>query len=262
MKRKCLAIGIILLFVGIACSPITNARNNTTISKPFSFTEKNVSIIVQEYKPDGTIEKSVVKLSKIQAEALRGELNNVKDLDTRLSIYKKYHLIPQDVTDEKLRLGMEEYAQRFGPEIETLQNMTKWKNNNFLSEHFSMNFFCKMATFVIGALRFLCGLSFITSMINSYLFNNQITPLIPSIDLFQISVGFVGVLGTTNGTFPDSNKNGMPFAFFILGFVGYCVSIAPHILITEIEFSIGYAVAVLGVTGVSAFPTPVRSIYL
>ncbi|MBE3122699.1 MAG: hypothetical protein IMZ58_10910, partial [Thermoplasmata archaeon] len=75
LLRKSLAVCIILLFVAMTFSPIINAQNNTIVSKSFSIPEKEntVSITVLEYKPDGTIGKSVVKLSKIQAEKLRGE---------------------------------------------------------------------------------------------------------------------------------------------------------------------------------------------
>jgi len=248
---KALVIGIILLFVGIAYAPVICAQDDTIISKTFSIPKKEdtVSITVREYKADGTIGKSVVKMTQEQERGFRAELKSVKDMDTRLSIYKKYHLIPQDVTDEKLRLGMEEKARRFGPEIEMLQNyMTNLKSNNFLSEHFCMNFFCRVDTFVVGSLRFLCGSSFITSVLNNY-----ISPILPSIDLFQIIVGFGGGLGTTNGILPDSFIFGFAIAFFIFGFVGYYISQswAPTFFISEIDLSLGYAVASLGFT---AFP--------
>ena len=251
MKRKCLAIGIILLFVVIACSPAIYAQDDTIVSKTFSIpkNEDTVSITVLEYKPDGTIGKSVVKMTQEQEKRFRAELKSVKDTDTRLSIYKQYNLIPQDVTYEELRLGMEEKARRFGSEIEMLQKyIINSKSNNFQLKHFCMNFFCRVDTFVVGSLRFLCGSSFITSVINNY-----ISPILPSIDLFQIIIGFGGGLGTTNGILPDSFIFGFAIAFFIFGFVGYYVSQswAPTFFISEIDLSLGYAVAGLGFT---AFP--------
>jgi predicted phosphoribosyltransferase len=98
--RKWLAIGIILLFLGVTIAPAMNANDDVIITKSFSTPKKDdmVSITVLEYRPDGTIGKSVIQLSKIQAEKLRTELNNVRELGKRLSIYKKYNLIPQNTT--------------------------------------------------------------------------------------------------------------------------------------------------------------------
>jgi hypothetical protein len=230
---KCLVVGIILLFVGIACSPAISAYDDTILSKSFSIPKKDdmVSITILEYRPDGTIGKSVVKLSKIQAEKLRGELNNVKDLDTRLSIYKKYNLIPQDVTAETLRLGMEEKAQRLGLTKEKLEQFASnniasnnWKNNRVL---FPFNIYidtdCHIFANADPGIMVPIGLSLFTMFINNFLisiFPNFIL-MLPSVDL---SIRFPGsrvYIITTGGSYPDVDTWVGPWATKIVGFVGF-----------------------------------------
>jgi hypothetical protein len=252
LKRKCLAVGIILLFVGIIFSPMSSANDKAILPKTLSFPTKTdmVSITVLEYKPDGTVEITFVNMTQEQAKRLRTEIRNTKETDARLSIYKKYHLIPQDVTDEKLKSGLEEKIQRFGPEIKKLQNfMTYIKSNNFLSDHFCIRLFCKVETWALLSLRFLFGLSFITSVINYYLYD--LSKVLPSIDLFQMNIGFAGDLHTTHIILPDAEIGGLGAILFILGFVGYSIAFPifspfPSFFITDTSFSIGYAIAVFG----------------
>jgi|OpeIllAssembly_1097287.scaffolds.fasta_scaffold204211_2 hypothetical protein len=247
MIRKWLAIGIILLFVGVTIAPTINANNDKIVIKPFSTPKKEdtVSITVLEYRPDGTIGKSVIQLSKIQAEKLRTELNNVRDLGKRLSIYKKYNLIPQDITVEKLRLGMEEKAQRLGFTKEKLQKyITHYTNSNRQHYFFCMNFKSMVEGASIYGLRFLGGTSFATSVINAFIFFFGLDiPFRPSKDLFQTYVSFMGVLKTYNGTLPDSDVSVLFQATFLFGFVGYVVGNLPLIFITDLCEYLGYAVA-------------------
>jgi hypothetical protein len=243
LLRKSLAVCIILLFVAMTFSPIINAQNNIIVSKSFSIPEKEdtVSITVLEYKPDGTIGKSVVKMSPEQVVKLREELRNVKDLDTRLSIYKKYNLIPQNVTADTLRFGMEERAQRIYPEIERLQKLIA----NSDGSHFLLNFNCRVDGYMAYGLRFLGGLSLITCILNG--FNPYYGPLLPSIDLFQLLLGIGGQFDTYNGTLPDCYSTGTFYAIFLLGFVGYFLKVTPvpNIFITRMCIFFGYSVAAL-----------------
>lgn len=254
LLRKSLAVCIILLFVAMTFSPIINAQNNTIVSKSFSIPEKEntVSITVLEYKPDGTIGKSVVKLPKIQADKLRGELNNVKDFDIRLSIYKKYNLIPQNVTSEKLRLGMEERARSIGPKIEQLQkSVTHYKGNNFGPfGFFCCNFKSRVYGVAMLGLRFFGGTSLITSFMNAFIFWCGLdTPYLLSKDLFQFHVSILGGLQTYNGTLPDSEVVGVFESSLIFGFVGYVVGNIPlpFVFLTDLCEYVGYAVASMGV---------------
>ena len=258
---KALAVGTILLLVAIAFSPTISAHNDSIISKAFSIPEKEntVSITVQEYKPDGTMGKSVVKLSKIQAEKLRSELNNVKDFDIRLSIYKKYNLIPQNITSEKLRLGMEERARSIGPKIEQLQkSVTHYKGNNFGPfGHFCLNFKSRVYGFAMLGLRFFGGTSLITSFMNAFIFWFFLdTPFLLSKDLFQFHVSILGALGTYNGILSDSEVAGVFESSLIFGFVGYVVGNIPlpFVFLTDLCEYAGYAVASMGVCIIRGLP--------
>ena len=250
LLRKCLAIGIILLFVGITCLPTINAHNDSIISKAFSIPKKEdtVSITVLDYKPDGTIGKSVVKMSPEQVVKLREELTDVKDLDTRLSIYKKHNLIPQNVTADTLRLGMEERAQRIYPESEKLQKLITNSNS-----HFYVDLNCRVEGEIFYGLRFLGGLSLITCILNG---GNLNGPWIPSIDLFQILFGFGGFFHTYNGSLSDSWISGLFYAVFLLGFVGYFIKVTPfpNIFLTYYCTYFGYTVAGLCFVGAPYIP--------
>ncbi len=52
-------------------------------------------------------------MSPEQADSFHEEMRNAQDLDIRLSIYKKYNLISQDVTVDSLNAGIEERARKW-----------------------------------------------------------------------------------------------------------------------------------------------------
>ena len=240
-------VGIILLFVSITCFPTICAHDDMILSKVISIPQKEdtVSITVLEYRPDGTIGKSIVKMSQEQVVKLREELTSVKDMDTQLCIYKKYNLIPENVTADVLRLGMEERAQRMYPEVERLQKLMT--NSN--TRHFLFNFNCGVEGEMDLGLRFLGGLSLITCILNS--FNPYYGLWLPSIDLFQILFGFGGRLHTYNGILPEFWSTGFWYAIFLLGFVGFSFKLTPipTIFITGNYYFSGYSIAALCLAG-------------
>jgi hypothetical protein len=105
--KKGLIVGIVLLFLTIGFSPIITAQDNTK-------SIGSVPITILEYKADGTVEKTVVRMTREQADNFQEEMRNAQDLETKLSIYKKYNLISQDVTVDSLQAGMQEKAHRMG----------------------------------------------------------------------------------------------------------------------------------------------------
>jgi hypothetical protein len=250
--RKCLAVGIILLFVSITCFPTICAHDDTILSKAFSIPQKEdtLSITVLEYKSDGTMETSVVEMAPEQVVTLSEELTDVNDMDTRLSIYKKYNLIPQNVTADTLRVGMEERAQKMHPEIENLQKSIT--NND--DGHFCINFNCEIEATMAYGLRFLGGLSLITCIFNEYSYYGY-EHWLRSIDVFQFLIGLAGSLSAVNGLLPDCYSTGFLYAILLVGFVGYFVKVnpVPSIFITRMCFSIGYSVAAMCYGG---FPYP------
>jgi len=225
--KKIIAVGIIFLFIGVAAAPMISAYDDTILSKPFSIpkSEDKVSITVLEYKPDGTIGKSVVKLSKVQAEKLQAELKHTKDFDIQLSIYKKYNLIPQDVTAEKLRLGMEENAQRLGLTQQRLEQIASIDTNSFLNHtnwilqdlRIYINMFCKVeGSFSALSILLPIGFSFFTV----YILRKHGDKFI-IFDIRDRIISLSSAIWTTNGLFPDFDAM-LDFSFSkIIGFIGY-----------------------------------------
>jgi hypothetical protein len=140
MKRKCLVIGIILLFLTIGFFPIISAHDN-----PVHETIDRDSITILECKADGTVKRTVFGMSPEQADSFHEEMANTQDLDTKLSIYKKYNLISQDITVDSLRAGMERRAQEMGLTQNGL--MSQFRNNQSLFPPLFVrrNIFCKVS---------------------------------------------------------------------------------------------------------------------
>ena len=223
MIRKWLAIGIILLFVGVTIAPTIYANNNTTVSKQFLLpkNEDIVPITVLEYKADGTIRKSIVKLSGNDVEKLRIELDGADDTSLQLSIYKKYGLIPQNVTMETLRTGLTKNAQRMGLTQQKLEQLASKDRNLFFSQENQMslkciniNMFCDVEGDFIMSVLLPMGLSLFTYYILRY-YEFKILDIRDSI----LSL-FSGIV-TTNGLLPDFwSQHAWSFTK-IIGFIGY-----------------------------------------
>jgi hypothetical protein len=136
MIRKWLTVGIILLFIGVTIAPTINAQDNDK-----SILTDSIPITVLEYKSDGTVERTVVKMSPEQADSFHEEMRKSQDLDIRLSIYKKYNLISQDITADTLQAGMQEKAKRMGLTQDGL--MSQFRSNQSLFPPFvRRNIFC------------------------------------------------------------------------------------------------------------------------
>jgi hypothetical protein len=141
MKKKCLAVGIILLFLTIGFSPIINADNTVNSVQE---TIERVPITIFEYKPDGSVEQTVVKITHEQADSFHEEMRNAQDLDTRLCIYKKYNLISQNATVDSLRAGMEEKAQIMGLSQNDLVSQLR-RNRSLFPPVARRNIFCSVS---------------------------------------------------------------------------------------------------------------------
>ena len=136
--KKCFVVGIVLLFLTIGFSPIINADGNTI---PQAIDD--VPITILEYKADGTVERTVFRLSREQADSFHEEMANAQDLETKLTIYKKYNLISPDITVDSLRAGMEERAQEMGLTQDGL--MSRFRSNQSLLPLFvRRNIFCSV----------------------------------------------------------------------------------------------------------------------
>jgi hypothetical protein len=205
MIEKCLAVGIILLFVGIAIAPTTNANDDKIVSKPFSLpkNEDMIPITILEYKADGTVERTVFRMSPEQADTFHEEMRNAQDLEMRLSIYKKYNLISQDVTVDSLQAGMQEKAQRMGLTQDGL--MSRFRSNQSLFPPFVYrNIFCAISGSDFG----------IFIVIPFFRFNFESTR--PSFDAVDFIIGAYPV--SSKGLLGEFEC--LSFTLKIVGFVG------------------------------------------
>jgi len=142
--KKWLVVGIIILFLMIGFSPIINADGNT-IPQAIG----DVPITILECKADGTAERTVFRMTQAQADSFHEEMRNAQDLETKLSIYKKYTLISQDITVDTLQAGMEERAQEMGLTQDDL--MSQYRSNQSLLPPFvRRNIFCSVSGYTFG----------------------------------------------------------------------------------------------------------------
>jgi len=247
--KKLLAVGVIVLFLGLAIAPSINAIVDGSKPKLFSRNadDKTVKLVVYEYKADGTIEKNIVRLSYEKLNELKEEMQTVENIEERLSILKEYNLLPQDVTLEKLRAGMEEKAQRVGltdERLEGIANRLSLRNNNRV---FYMNRKCNVESFVFGGIKLNFGLSFITSVLNmlilyKYGYGSDFIPSIDFLKMFYVRIGFE--LYVANGLLPDIELGGEggehdPI-MLMLGFVGYHISFIPTFFLEVFGLIFGY----------------------
>ena len=234
LNSKWLVVGIILLFIGVTIAPTINANNDTLVSSRFSTPAKEemISIAAFEYKADGSIVKSIVKMSRGQIDNFRAELKGVKDTDIQLSIYKKYNLIPENITSEKLYEGMEEKSLRMGLTKENLERLGFIEKNTFSKQNtqnrerfFYFNMKCMIEAEFIGGIALPLGLSFFTLWWSLILCSlGKDTGAVRNVNIFDIRDTIITVFGgdiwTENGPFDFYT-----FMYFsltkLIGFVGY-----------------------------------------
>jgi hypothetical protein len=128
VTQKGLIVGIVLLFLTISFSPIINVDGNTV---PQAIGD--VPITFFECKADGTVKRTVFRMSPEQADSFHEEMANAQDLETKLSIYKKNNLISQDITVDTLQAEMQEKAQRRGLTQNGLISLFRIKRSPFPS---------------------------------------------------------------------------------------------------------------------------------
>ena len=216
VTKKGLTFGIIFLFLMIGFSPICNAHDTAILSNVSHAPQTGVSvpITILEYKADGTVERTVVRMSPEQADGFHEEMRNAQDLDTRLSVYKKYNLISQDITVDTLQAGMQEKAQRIGLTQEKLEHMIK--SNRTLFNPLYIDIYCKTDGYSEGGYLFL--LSFGTSLITRFL--NGRDPRFNSFDVVDHIIGHLEFF-ESNGELGSVHCRIFFGAIKMVGFVGY-----------------------------------------
>jgi hypothetical protein len=193
LLRRGIAVVVIALLIALAFAPSINAdtEKKATILEVSGESEKMVRLVVTEHKPDGTKESKIVKLPQSQVKQMREELQHAEDIDERLSIYKTYGVIPEDVTREKLRAGIEEKTQKMSLKkeknhtpINYIKSRLATSQNNRVTV---MNYLCSVNGWVALGIRLYFGLSWFASFINGVLYYYLGLPLlIPSADLLNM----------------------------------------------------------------------------
>lgn len=235
--RKCLAVGIILPFIGTAVIPSINASiNNQSIQERLPpATTKTIEVIRYEYKSDGSIEKKVLEVPQNEFRTFQSEFHIAKTTEEKLDLYKKYDLIPQNVSMETLRNNFNDYVGRVSKSKITIENCTQ----NLISEKVSksnsyykriLNTYCTVEADGIGSLRFGLGLSVILGRIN-VLTNYFLNFNFPSIDIIILRLSLMGGVETT-GESGHQDCYGIYFLWSLIGFVGYCF-IAPLFIVEQ-----------------------------
>jgi len=246
LLRRGIAVVVIALLLALAFAPSIHASVSTE--------HKLVKLTVTEYKADGTIEKTIVEMPQSKVKQLREKIRNAENIEERLTIYKNYGLIPEDVTSESLRAGMEEKAQRFGLTKEKLKRISNAlkKIPPLELSPFIINFNCSITVAWIYTLHLLLGSSILTNRINKilYYFLAEYFPffdfLIKSVDLMDISLSGMGILSAEDGFLRDKHVWHLFSFSMLVGFVGYCIGqmyIYPWIAVL---FE-GYAAFVFGI---------------
>jgi hypothetical protein len=193
-----------------------------------------------------------------EVKQLREELRNAEGEEERLSIYKDYGLIPQHVTLDKLRAGMEEKAQRLGITREKLEEIQKQifkniRNNDIIS--IVLRFLCYVEGDAGWGLRLYLPMSFFTARINSLFVLLGLPIAIPSIDLMNIGLVFLGGIYTSGIIRPPKDQNYFGIMFYlVLGFVGFAFAINP-LFIFGAELFIGFSALTFAV----GTPDPLES---
>jgi hypothetical protein len=232
--KKSLAIGIIFLFIGVAVAPSINAKINDQLIQERlpSATTKTIKVIRYEYKSDGSIDKKVLEVPQNEFRTFQDEFRFAKTMEEKLDLYKKYDLVPQNVSMDTLRKNFNEYVQRintsktsienYAQNINTIQHL---KRSSYIQ--IVVNTDCYVDGGDVFTVRFTLGLSSIIGRINFLIYvvlQKGYFPdyLLPSSDLFMLHISGLGEI-YTEGKLGERDCYGSPFFLLMTGFVGYRV---------------------------------------
>ena len=251
---KGLAVGIILLFIGIACSPVINANKVDELFKVKQNPEdKLVQVNCYEFKSDGSIEKTTILLPKSEHLKMTQALSLTTSIEERLEVYKKYGVLPSNVSIQKIKENYDQYLNAKKINVPAIQEYAEnYKNIRPLG--IWMNTHCKISASIGLGININFGMSAITQWWNviaaliyqwRYMY---IWLFLPGIDLSAFSFCVGAFIETWDGIFPDSSWDLDFCTMILLGFVGYYVEVIPLPIVLIFGEYLGYTVSVL-VTG-------------
>jgi hypothetical protein len=233
--KKVLIISIILLFIGIAFAPSLGGNEiNTRLESELT------TISISTYKKDGTVEKTTVKLCKEEAFDLAKRLKNTNDYKKRFSLFKKYGIIPNDVTREQLRQKMLDYADQMGITRKNIDTIFKKivDGRNGPDRWFAANYLNAIEGMFVFNYNLPLGLSMFTGTPNLALYAMG-KDMFPSADFLYAAISPLGIYEFLDGELPDFHLLSLG-AFVLIGFVGY---VASSPLFGIAGYMVGYAVA-------------------
>ena len=97
-----------ILFLGVAIAPSIHAYINEQSNSLKRQDENYITFLVRRLKPDGSIEKYTVQLSKDKTDEYYNKIKNANTINERLEIHKSYGLIPENVIASDLKRDLYE----------------------------------------------------------------------------------------------------------------------------------------------------------
>jgi hypothetical protein len=243
--KKLLALGIIFLFIGVAVAPSINANiHDQSIQQSLPpVTTKTIEVIRYEYKSDGKIEKKILEMPQNEFYKFQDEFRFTQTTEEKLDIYKKYDLIPQNVSMASLRKNFHDDVERVSQSSTSIINYAqntfkKIHLKNFSPSGFMVNTNCDVYGEDGFTLRLSLGLSPFVGRFNFLLLLLSPGWEAQSRDFVLCRVSGYGDI-LTNGTLGEKFCAGQPFFLSMMGFVGY-ILLCPFFL-TFYEFFVGFA---------------------
>lgn len=248
--KKFIILLLIVSFINInLCQAKSFLQTDNTINN--SDKSNGIKVLVLSYQPDGSIQQSIIKISKISFASMKTDLQNTKSINEKLSIYKKYSLVPNNITVEQLREGMFTKSQKLNLTKETYDSLLlkkfKHSENSGLFKTRYVNYNCTMYGFGFFNLHLSMGTTpslmipnFFIFLFNIDTWGTDITDLIKSRDIFDVQKFLLSEIYSLDGTLPDyALRSVLTMAIFI-GFVGYILIFYPLPLISMYEEFLGF----------------------
>jgi hypothetical protein len=251
MVRKYLAVGIILLFIGVAVAPSISANNGDELLKiKQSLVRKVFPVTRYEYKPDGSIEKTTIRLSQRECLQLNQALSFTTSLEEKIEVCKKYSVLPPGASLQKIKSNFNQSLIVRKINITAIQNYVR-NHNLFRFFGITLNSMCSVFISTVKAIRFNYGMNAILRYFNvliliwGFITQSFNYIYIPGIDLFDCSLSVLANAQTANGILPNSSMYLSLCLMMMVGFVGYAIDLTLLPFITYLEFFVGYTAFIL-----------------
>jgi hypothetical protein len=247
MNTKGVTVGIILLFLGISCSPVITAENIQQLSPSNHYLEKTlVPIRRYEYKSDGSIEKTSILLPKNEYLKMTQNLSLTGSLEEKLRVYQGYGVIPSNVTIQQMKENFNHYLRTQNINISAIQKYSAYckktaDRTNIRYTNCSIDATSQFGIYVN------VGMSALTRFWNfialCFFQITRIGPLwLPGIDLCDVNVNGMGIVQAyLGGIHPSITFFGF-FMMILCGFIGFFIEFLPLLFFNFANEYIGYTV--------------------